>query len=188
TTPAPSKAGEGANVSTKASAPTAARSCSISESQKYWASCSARLTETQAARSLRAASSSQERRTTVLPLPAGAETSVTPPLCSAAESRSKSACRGIGRGANMISCPPSREVVPVATNPPPSSDRLRRSLEQRLRSHESADASSSEERGRSSSMTKPANSRKYEDRKSTRLNSSHQIISYAVFCFKKKKQ
>src|SRR5258708_13121966 len=26
------------------------------------------------------------------------------------------------------------------------------------------------------------------DRKSTRLNSSHQIISYAVFCFKKKKQ
>src|SRR5258708_18531869 len=27
-----------------------------------------------------------------------------------------------------------------------------------------------------------------QDRKSTRLNSSHQIISYAVFCFKKKKQ
>src|SRR5258708_32892433 len=26
------------------------------------------------------------------------------------------------------------------------------------------------------------------DRKSTRLNSSHQIISYAVFCLKKKKQ
>src|SRR5258708_29922675 len=26
------------------------------------------------------------------------------------------------------------------------------------------------------------------DRKSTRLNSSHQIISYAVFCFKKKKK
>src|SRR5258708_19292633 len=25
-----------------------------------------------------------------------------------------------------------------------------------------------------------------QDRKSTRLNSSHQIISYAVFCFKKK--
>src|SRR5258708_31830711 len=28
---------------------------------------------------------------------------------------------------------------------------------------------------------------KYLDRKSTRLNSSHQIISYAVFCLKKKK-
>src|SRR5258708_8829506 len=26
----------------------------------------------------------------------------------------------------------------------------------------------------------------HEDRKSTRLNSSHQIISYAVFCLKKK--
>src|SRR5258708_24905517 len=29
---------------------------------------------------------------------------------------------------------------------------------------------------------------KHADRKSTRLNSSHQIISYAVFCFKKKKK
>src|SRR5258708_21194522 len=29
---------------------------------------------------------------------------------------------------------------------------------------------------------------RHEDRKSTRLNSSHQIISYAVFCLKKKKQ
>src|SRR5258708_24344048 len=28
---------------------------------------------------------------------------------------------------------------------------------------------------------------KQQDRKSTRLNSSHQIISYAVFCLKKKK-
>src|SRR5258708_23077060 len=30
--------------------------------------------------------------------------------------------------------------------------------------------------------------RRQQDRKSTRLNSSHQIISYAVFCLKKKKQ
>src|SRR2546422_7484698 len=29
---------------------------------------------------------------------------------------------------------------------------------------------------------------KYEDRKSTRLNSSHGYISYAVFCLKKKKK
>src|SRR5947207_11004088 len=28
----------------------------------------------------------------------------------------------------------------------------------------------------------------YEDRKSTRLNSSHTVISYAVFCLKKKKK
>src|SRR5207244_12158889 len=31
-------------------------------------------------------------------------------------------------------------------------------------------------------------SRRPRDRKSTRLNSSHQIISYAVFCLKKKKK
>src|SRR5207244_11108192 len=30
--------------------------------------------------------------------------------------------------------------------------------------------------------------RAWRDRKSTRLNSSHQIISYAVFCLKKKKK
>src|SRR5258708_13949531 len=30
--------------------------------------------------------------------------------------------------------------------------------------------------------------RAQQDRKSTRLNSSHQIISYAVFCLKKKKK
>src|SRR5258708_30117686 len=34
----------------------------------------------------------------------------------------------------------------------------------------------------------PRNPRAERDRKSTRLNSSHQIISYAVFCLKKKKR
>src|SRR5256885_9224338 len=33
-----------------------------------------------------------------------------------------------------------------------------------------------------------ADGRQYSDRKSTRLNSSHLVISYAVFCLKKKKQ
>src|SRR5260221_6545531 len=33
-----------------------------------------------------------------------------------------------------------------------------------------------------------APSEKVRDRKSTRLNSSHTVISYAVFCLKKKKQ
>src|SRR5258708_22054909 len=33
---------------------------------------------------------------------------------------------------------------------------------------------------------RPASAYYLEDRKSTRLNSSHQIISYAVFCLKKK--
>src|SRR5258708_36902804 len=35
--------------------------------------------------------------------------------------------------------------------------------------------------------TDSARSKRWKDRKSTRLNSSHQIISYAVFCLKKKK-
>src|SRR5258708_15377950 len=34
----------------------------------------------------------------------------------------------------------------------------------------------------------PAFAGLYIDRKSTRLNSSHQIISYAVFCLKKKRK
>src|SRR5437879_11471080 len=33
---------------------------------------------------------------------------------------------------------------------------------------------------------KDSNKVKYQDRKSTRLNSSHRCISYAVFCLKKK--
>src|SRR5258708_27258070 len=40
-----------------------------------------------------------------------------------------------------------------------------------------------------SSLTPPRTGRRQcLDRKSTRLNSSHQIISYAVFCLKKKKK
>src|SRR5947208_9071731 len=37
-------------------------------------------------------------------------------------------------------------------------------------------------------ITNAVNRDPYPDRKSTRLNSSHQIISYAVFCLKKKKK
>src|SRR5258708_29727843 len=40
------------------------------------------------------------------------------------------------------------------------------------------------ERGRDS---EESIQKRFRDRKSTRLNSSHQIISYAVFCLKKKK-
>src|SRR5260221_1474769 len=37
-------------------------------------------------------------------------------------------------------------------------------------------------------MQRPARTRaRWRDRKSTRLNSSHTVISYAVFCLKKKK-
>src|SRR5258708_36914104 len=37
-------------------------------------------------------------------------------------------------------------------------------------------------------QTRPIDEHVARDRKSTRLNSSHQIISYAVFCLKKKKE
>src|SRR5258708_39892849 len=37
-------------------------------------------------------------------------------------------------------------------------------------------------------LAEPGPGRGRGDRKSTRLNSSHQIISYAVFCLKKKKE
>src|SRR2546426_8241355 len=38
------------------------------------------------------------------------------------------------------------------------------------------------------SAERRTDARVFEDRKSTRLNSSHLVISYAVFCLKKKKQ
>src|SRR5207244_2704698 len=41
--------------------------------------------------------------------------------------------------------------------------------------------------GTEASPTSASKSKNATDRKSTRLNSSHQIISYAVFCLKKKK-
>src|SRR2546426_12721396 len=42
--------------------------------------------------------------------------------------------------------------------------------------------------GRSASASRPPTTRCCRDRKSTRLNSSHLVISYAVFCLKKKKK
>src|SRR2546426_5902991 len=39
----------------------------------------------------------------------------------------------------------------------------------------------------SSTATSPSGTVRWRDRKSTRLNSSHLVISYAVFCLKKKK-
>src|SRR6266446_7743035 len=42
--------------------------------------------------------------------------------------------------------------------------------------------------GRQRTRARPSRGARYEDRKSTRLNSSHLVISYAVFCFKKKKK
>src|SRR5258708_12087712 len=46
----------------------------------------------------------------------------------------------------------------------------------------------SERRARSGGSARPFRKRRDLDRKSTRLNSSHQILSYAVFFLKKKKK
>src|SRR5256885_6062379 len=46
----------------------------------------------------------------------------------------------------------------------------------------------SEERDESITRINPAERRRGLDRKSTRLNSSHLVISYAVFCLKKKER
>src|SRR6476660_10297744 len=52
----------------------------------------------------------------------------------------------------------------------------------------SARSSNGSARRRRPRSCRPTASSGRSDRKSTRLNSSHQIISYAVFCLKKKKQ
>src|SRR5438552_11402631 len=68
----------------------------------------------------------------------------------------------------MIRRPPRSTLFPYTTLFRSSSGRLPQATRRRYRSNRGAQCSAS-------------------DRKSTRLNSSHQIISYAVFCLKKKK-
>src|SRR5438552_15224227 len=63
---------------------------------------------------------------------------------------------------------PARRLAPIASDRPP----VRRN----------------DPSARNRLATGPPAPRKDRDRKSTRLNSSHQIISYAVFCLKKKKK
>src|SRR5256885_9446349 len=81
----------------------------------------------------------------------------------------------------MIRRPPRSTLFPYTTlfrsQPPGHSTRddvepgrQRQSAEQRLRE------------------TREEHQRQHRDRKSTRLNSSHLVISYAVFCLKKKKK
>src|SRR3712207_8201364 len=55
----------------------------------------------------------------------------------------------------------------------------------RRRRHRSGDAGSAEDGG---GRGRDGGTRARRDRKSTRLNSSHANISYAVFCLKKKKK
>src|SRR5947199_3250613 len=70
-------------------------------------------------------------------------------------------------------------------------EQRRRHLAQERRAHDSSIACFTSSRRRSSSVSSSAASDTLddllrEDRKSTRLNSSHLSISYAVFCLKRK--
>src|SRR5256885_11647923 len=56
-----------------------------------------------------------------------------------------------------------------------------------FRSHEARSASERAQEGRSAGRAQTLPVLEALDRKSTRLNSSHLVISYAVFCLKKKK-
>src|SRR5258708_15886406 len=73
----------------------------------------------------------------------------------------------------MIRRPPRSTLFPYTT--------LFRSYMATATVHDKTFAALKEEFGYSNVMQAP------RDRKSTRLNSSHQIISYAVFCLKQKK-
>src|SRR5256885_8339032 len=80
--------------------------------------------------------------------------------------------------ASVMALSPSPWALPMATSPP--SDTTRPSQCHRR-------AGSPSRKAASSSVTKACVCSTTEDRKSTRLNSSHLVISYAVFCLKKKK-
>src|SRR5260221_5945456 len=85
----------------------------------------------------------------------------------------------------MIRRPPRSTLFPYTTL-----FRSSRSAETKLRPS-ATPARGSQQRGRSRRMCVSCSCElpdSDEDRKSTRLNSSHTVISYAVFCLKKKKQ
>src|SRR5438034_7937064 len=79
----------------------------------------------------------------------------------------------------MIRRPPRSTLFPYTTL-----FRSLRAVEAALRQFMTADV---EQRIREEALV-PELSPERQDRKSTRLNSSHTVISYAVFCLKKKKK
>src|SRR5438309_7290297 len=84
----------------------------------------------------------------------------------------------------MLRRPPRSTLFPYTTlfrSAREAIDLAQRTLPGRYRSHRSSSVRASVRSSRYLTMTGVA------DRKSTRLNSSHSSISYAVFCLKKKK-
>src|SRR5258708_22170928 len=89
----------------------------------------------------------------------------------------------------MIRRPPRSTLFPYTTLFRSSSALLRRSSKGRNKKcpHILREIPSRSSRYRAT-PSPPTHTVRLLDRKSTRLNSSHQIISYAVFCLKKKKK
>src|SRR3712207_8209522 len=89
----------------------------------------------------------------------------------------------------MIRRPPRSTLFPYTTLFRSTEERIRSALQERFPPH----GIFGEEFGRQGSGSRytwlidPIDGTKSLDRKSTRLNSSHANISYAVFCLKKKK-
>src|SRR5258708_24387484 len=96
----------------------------------------------------------------------------------------------------MIRRPPRSTLFPYTTlfrsrdaQPPVLCGLLQRNQARELiKWHGSHLSPPLKESGISTAAERLAFQRERIDRKSTRLNSSHQIISYAVFCLKKKKR
>src|SRR5258708_25012175 len=91
----------------------------------------------------------------------------------------------------MIRRPPRSTLFPYTTLFRSLADARRRPPRRDVRGARSGARAQGQEGARIGSRggrAAPRQGRTYLDRKSTRLNSSHQIISYAVFCLKKKKK
>src|SRR2546430_7943243 len=97
----------------------------------------------------------------------------------------------------MIRRPPKSPLFPYTTlfrsapaprPAPPRRDRSHPPRTMSLRSRSATDRASPDERCESPQGHDSSHSLRRTDRKSTRLNSSHSQISYAVFCLKKKKK
>src|SRR5437762_5912609 len=92
----------------------------------------------------------------------------------------------------MIRRPPSSTLFPYTTLFRSSRQREDRGCQRGARPHRRRDVRQPEasqrcQRGRLERGGNTSDDKSGQDRKSTRLNSSHRCISYAVFCLKKKK-
>src|SRR2546426_6988235 len=95
----------------------------------------------------------------------------------------------------MIRRPPRSTLFPYTTlfrslcvqRVPPQRGRADARLDRPSEVHEGAHPLRRRERGRGRRLARAEAGSIAVDRKSTRLNSSHLVISYAVFCLKKKK-